>query len=327
MGDLVIQGIDAGLSGASAWDLDDAMHVGGGYGSQKLKQWGFWNSLGGQDGYPVSDLELRPWYYAWSVLARSFPAASQPLAVPSTGEFGLRVAAVKIPRATGYDLSLAVVNDSNTPKSLTLVVPSVRGATTLAVYDYFNDDRPTDEMGFPVPSQIISHVTLANGLSISLPSRGLVVLSSKGFARPVALTGGSNSLLDNLDNWSKTYRRSGGLKLAQSSPAEFNYDPSRAVAKTKDDQYLIYRTGPITSFALKAYYQGALGLKVYGSHDGEAWAPIDLASTNPAPAMGGRGWYLVELLPAATLRPQVNELKIEFADRRTELSQVHIQYR
>jgi hypothetical protein len=76
MGDMMIQAIDSGLSGASAWDLDDAMHTGGGYGAANLKKWGFWNSLGGQDGYPASDLELRPWYYAWSVLSRAFPAGS-----------------------------------------------------------------------------------------------------------------------------------------------------------------------------------------------------------------------------------------------------------
>ena len=83
MGDMMIQAIGAGLAGASAWDLDDAMHVGGQYGADNLKRWGFWNSLGGQDGYPASDLALRPWYYAWSVLSRAFPAGGQTLVVPS----------------------------------------------------------------------------------------------------------------------------------------------------------------------------------------------------------------------------------------------------
>ena len=84
MGDMMIQALDAGLAGASAWDLDDAMHVGGRYGSQNLKQWGFWNSFGGHHGYPASDLQLRPWYYSWSVLSRSFPAGSRALTTPST---------------------------------------------------------------------------------------------------------------------------------------------------------------------------------------------------------------------------------------------------
>jgi hypothetical protein len=326
MGDLVIQGIDAGLSGASAWDLDDAMHSGGGYGSQNLKKWGFWNSLGGQDGYPASDLQPRPWYYAWSVLARSFPRGSQPLAVPNTGEYGLRVAAVKIPRATGDDLSFAVVNDSDIPRSMTLVVPAVRTSTTLGAYDYFNAGRPVDGQGLPVPSQILSHVSLQHGLRLSLPSRGLVVLSSKGFAQPVRLSGGAGSLVDNLANWSQVYRHSRGVTLAHTSPAQFNYDSSRAVAKRRGNQYLIYRTGTVTSFALKAYYRGSAGLKVYGSHDGEVWTPVNVDSINPAPAIDGNGWYLTELFSATALRPGVNELRVELSNRTTQLALVHIQY-
>ncbi len=166
MGDMMIQGIDAGMAGGSAWDLDDAMHVGGQYGSQNLKQWGFWNSLGGKDGYPASDLALRPWYYPWSVLSRSFPAGSQPLVIPDTGVSGLRVAAAKIPNAGSYDLSFAVVNDSDSPRSIKLSVPSVAGPVTLARYDYFGDDRPADASGFPVPVKVLQGVLLSAGVTV-----------------------------------------------------------------------------------------------------------------------------------------------------------------
>ena len=113
MGDLMVQGIAAGLSGASAWDLDDAMHVGGAVRQpQNLKQWGFWNSLGGQDGYPASDRQLRPWYYPWSVSR----AASRRAA----GRFWSRALGPRAARRRGedpdagkYDLSFAVVNDSD----------------------------------------------------------------------------------------------------------------------------------------------------------------------------------------------------------------------
>ena len=193
MGDMMVQAIGAGLSGASAWDLDDAMHVGGQYGSQNLKQWGFWNSLGGQDGYPASDLQLRPWYYSWSVLARSFPAGSQPLLTPSSGVPGLRVAAAKIPSAGGYYLSFAVVNDSDTPRSITLSVPSAAGAADARSLRLF---RPaiarSTRNGFPVPAQVLRDVQLSGGLSIQLPSRGLVVLSSLGSGAPVALNNGQS---------------------------------------------------------------------------------------------------------------------------------------
>ena len=180
MGDMMIQALGAGLAGASAWDLDDAMHVGGQYGADNLKRWGFWNSLGGQDGYPASDLTLRPWYYAWSVLSRAFPAGSQTLVVPDSGVPGLRATAARIPDGSGFDLSLAVVNDSDTPRSITLTVPSVAGEVTLARYDYFSGQQSVDANGFAVPDQT-GPARLSAGVTVSLPSRGLVVLTSLGF--------------------------------------------------------------------------------------------------------------------------------------------------
>lgn len=326
MGDMIVQAIGAGLSGASAWDLDDAMHVGGEYGSQNLKQWGFWNSLGGQDGYPASDQQLRPWYYSWSVLARSFPAGSQVLLTPSSGVPGLRVAAAKIPSAGRYYLSVAVVNDSDTPRSITLSVPSVAGSMTLARYDYFAGDRPADTNGFPVPAQVLRDVQLSGGLSIQLPSRGLVVLSSLGSGAPVALNNGQRTVLDDLVDGRKVYARSKGLKLDHSNPSQFNEDRSRATAtaNAKGAQFLIYRANQITSFELKAYYRKALALGAYRSQDGKTWAPVALTGTNPAPAVGGQS-YLAEILPSEPIPAGTNRLKIELTGKDTELAQVAIQ--
>ena len=327
MGDMMIQGISAGLSGASAWDLDDAMHTGGQYGSQNLKQWGFWNSLGGQDGYPASDLQLRPWFYSWSVLARGFPAGSQVLAMPSSGAPGLRVAAAKILSAGRYYLSFAVVNDSDTPRSITLSVPSAAGPLTLARYDYFADDRPADPNGFPIPAQVLQDVQLPSGVNVELPSRGLVVLSSLGAGAPVALNDGRKTLLDDLVDWHKVYARSNDLKLDHSNPPQFDEDSSRvtATAKAKLPQYLIYQANQITSFELRAYYRRALGLGTYGSQDGKTWTPVTLTWTNPAPAVGGQR-YLAEVLPNEPIPAGTDWLKIELTSNDTEVGQVAIRY-
>jgi len=325
MGDMMIQAIGAGLSGASAWDLDDAMHLGGGYGAENLKQWGFWNSLGGQDGYPAGDLQLRPWYYSWSILARNFPEGSQTLLTPSSGVPGLRVAAAKIAAAAGYYVSFAIVNDSDTPRSITLSVPSALAPLTLARYDYFAGDSPVDADGFPIPAQTLQDIQLSAGLSVELPSRGLVVLSSLQSGTPVKLSDGRRTLLDNLDDWSEVYARSKGLKLDRSDPPRFNYDPSRATTdKAKKVQYLIYRAGQISSFELKAYYNKALAPSVYRSQDGEIWTPVALASTNPAPTVGGHS-YLAEILPGEPIPAGTNQLKIELRGKDTELGQVTIE--
>ena len=345
MGDMVTQAIGAGLAGASAWDLDDAMHVGGQYGSQNLKRWGFWNSLGGQDGYPASDLAPRPWFYTWSVLSRAFPAGSQALLVPSTGVGGLRATAARIPDGSGYDLSLAAVNDSDSPRSLKLVVPSVPGALPLARYDYFSGPQSVDANGFPAPDQTVQ-ANLSTGLTVSLPSRGLVVLSSVGLGVPVALDQGTTALLDNFHDWRQTYARTSGLTFDRSSVAEFNYASSRLMLrpppkpkppkktkgkgkgkarskpKPEPPQFVAYRASQVTSFELKAYSKTAPQLSVYGSEDGSVWAALALASTSPSPAVGGTQ-MLSELVPQAALPAGINRVKIVL-NRGTELAQVAI---
>jgi hypothetical protein len=339
MGDMMIQSLGAGLAGASAWDLDDAMHVGGQYGAEDLKRWGFWNSLGGQDGYPASDLALRPWYYAWSVLSRAFPAGSESLTVPASGVPGVRVAAARIPDGSGFDLSLAVVNDSDTPRTITLTVPSVAGEVTLARYDYFSTRQRVDGNGFALPDQI-APARLSTGVTVSLPSRGLVVLTSLGFSGPVALDQGTRPLRDNLRNWGQTYARTSGLTFDHSNPSEFNYAPSRVMVrpprktktktKTKSKrkskpkppptQFLAYRASQVTSFEVKAYSQRAPQVAAYGSEDGSVWAPIALASTDPAPAVGGVQ-MLSELLPASPLPAGINRIKLVL-HQGTEIAQV-----
>ncbi len=326
MADMVTQGIDAGMAGASAWDLDDAMHVGGQYGSRNLKQWGFWNSLGGQDGYPTTDLQLRPWYYPWSVLARSFPAGSQALVIPSSGVPGLQVAAAKIPNAGRYDMSFAVVNDSDAARSITLSVPSAIGPLTLARYDYFAGNRPADAAGLPVPANVLHDVALSAGLTLRLPSRGFIVLSSLGSHTATSLNDGTSLLLDNLNSWHTAYSHSNGLTLDHRTPASFNDDQSRATPKKAPAQYLTYRASNMTSFELKAYYRRRPGLTAYGSADAKTWSPIALESTHPAPALGGGGWYLAELLPGQALPRGTNWIRVKLADRGTELSQVAIRH-
>jgi hypothetical protein len=321
MGDMMVQAISAGLSGASAWDLDDAMHVGGGYGNLNLKQWGFWNSLGSQNGYPASDLAPRPWYYAWSIISRAFPAGSQTLVLPSTGVPGVRVAAARIPNGTGYDLSLAIVNDSATPNSITLTVPSITAPLTLAQYDYLPSGQPVDSGGLPVPAQMLAAQPAA-GISVPLPADALVVLTSHGFGSPVQLDQATTTLTDSLHDWRLTYAHTRRLKLDHTSPSLFNYAPSRATPTGKRNQSIYYAATQMTSFELKAYYPKTLRILAYGSETGATWTPIALTSTEPAPAVGGHE-LLAELLPSQPLPAGVNRLKIVLGPS-TELAQARI---
>lgn len=323
MGDMIIQAIDGGLSGASAWDLDDAMHTGGGYGTDNLKKWGFWNSLGGQDGYPASDLDLRPWYYAWSILSRSFPAGAQALTVPSTGLAGVRVAAVRIPRKSGYALSFALVNEDSSARTIKLFVHYVRHRMNFAVYHYFAGEQPTDANGFPVPAETLHGVDLTRGYSVTLPSQGLVVLSSLGLSS-TKLFEGSRTLTDDFGSFRDVYERSKGLRIDTSNPLVFDGDKSRATVSKKGARYLIYRLHGITSFQLKLFAKAGAVVGVYTSSDDKHWTSVPLASTPSAPSLEGRGWYLDELLPLAPLLPAAF-LKVEIPSGHIELAQMRIQ--
>jgi len=143
----LIQGINNGLEGAIAWDLDDAMHTQDDLGDKtKLKRWGMWNSLGTELCNKPEDENLRPWFYTWSLMCRFFPS-------------GMSVVQSKIPEncpvrvvtgAQGNKCSIAILNNSD--KDLTILLKSLgMPVQNLFRYLYIDGKLATDENGFPVP--------------------------------------------------------------------------------------------------------------------------------------------------------------------------------
>lgn len=99
MADFAAQVMQAGWMGASAWDLDDAMHPVSGHppvpGPYTLKIWGFWNTQGPAMGQPEDDA-VRPWFRPWALLAHGFPAGAQVFAVSDPEQdSGLRAVAAR----------------------------------------------------------------------------------------------------------------------------------------------------------------------------------------------------------------------------------------
>jgi hypothetical protein len=175
MADYAIQSMRAGFSGLIAWDMDDAMHTGGDYGAAGLKGWGFWNSLGGSKGYPEDDFKPRPWFYTWSLLCRLFPSGSQTLMARDTGDAACRVAAARLPN--GKDFSFAVVNESKTPRNITLKMPGTDQAN-LYEYRYFAGEQAVDKDGFPITSAVHKNADLTTGFNVQLPGEGVVFLTT-----------------------------------------------------------------------------------------------------------------------------------------------------
>ncbi len=180
MADYNVQCARAGMAGTIAWDLDDAMHINKNKDNAwpdvtrtLFKKWGFWNSLANEIGHP-EDLNLRPWYFTWSLMSRSFPPGCTTLRTSGALVPGLRTLAA----AVGEDFSLALVNDSDTPQELHVALPGDRQVHQLQRYDYFPVDKLTDKDGFPLPKETIPEAELAGGLNVSLPARSVVIYSS-----------------------------------------------------------------------------------------------------------------------------------------------------
>ena len=169
MADLGAQVAGGGWSGASAWDLDDAMHSSG----NSLKMWGFWNTYNAP-GDPVQG--IRPWFYTWSLMSRLFPQGA--VIVKSSGgarQTGFRsVAAVGTSNAQTYTVVM-LVNDADGAVNVTVTAPSL-AASHLVTYHYFASDAPTESNGFPTPEGATTEVNPTSGVPVSMPSRGVVFL-------------------------------------------------------------------------------------------------------------------------------------------------------
>lgn len=180
MADYNVQCARAGMAGTIAWDLDDAMHINKNKDNAwpdvtktLFKKWGFWNSLANEIGHP-EDLNLRPWFYTWSLLSRGFPPGCTTLKTSETLVPGLRTLAATV----GNDFSLALVNDSDKPQKLYVAAPGLKKVPRLARYDYFPGAKLTDKNGFPLPKKIIANANLAAGLDVRLPARSVIIFTS-----------------------------------------------------------------------------------------------------------------------------------------------------
>ena len=183
MADYAAQVLRAGWLGASAWDLDDAMHPVADRtvppGDKTLKVWGFWNTQAVAMGRP-EDLKVRPWFYTWSLMANLFPPEARAAPVDSpAGVEGLRAVACVRPGHGVRQWTVMLVNEAEEKRTVRLRVPGA-GRPDLRVYHYFQGERPVDADGFPVPQALLPHADVEHGLEVTLPSRGVVFLTSLG---------------------------------------------------------------------------------------------------------------------------------------------------
>ena len=193
MTDLAIQLIRGGGAGLVVWVLDDAMHQKASRHRKReddpyewRKIWGFWDIMAASRGNP-EHRNLRPWFYAWSMMTRCFPAGCKTIAAAPSGLDGVRVAAAKIADGDKWHLSMAAVNNSDQERTVRLVVPAAAGQpVTLSKFEYVDKDNDNrvdswpevvDANGndiYPTPTDTLTKVDLGAGLVVSLPPKSVL---------------------------------------------------------------------------------------------------------------------------------------------------------
>ena len=182
MADYFAQVARAGWMGAIAWDLDDALHAVNGRRANPpndltLKVWGFWNTQGTAMGNP-KDEAPRPWFYTWSLMGRLFPKGARIVAANVEGNpAGVRALAATWKERGAERLSVMLVNDTTDARTLTVRAPG-GGKRAIAAYRYFDSDRAVDNDGYPVAGATRAKANFAKGVSVEMPSRGVVFLTT-----------------------------------------------------------------------------------------------------------------------------------------------------
>jgi hypothetical protein len=179
--DAMIQNMLAGYAGNILWDLDDAMYNVGGYGSTKLKRWGFWNILGSEKFENPTDENLRPWFYTSSLMCRYFPKGTIIYSVNLPQKFGLRAIAGE----SDGKYTIALVNSHKVAYTVNLKMEDGKKLENSKIYKYISGEgknyiTTADADGFAQPEISGKTVDLTNGaiMQLSIPAQSFYLITN-----------------------------------------------------------------------------------------------------------------------------------------------------
>lgn len=170
MADITFQVINSGYSGCIAWMLDDAMHF---KERGKLKIWGFWNILG-EERYGAEKEQIRPWFYAWSLVCRYIPNGCDVYTVRTSGNPAVKaVSCVKDGKRT-----IALVNVSkDAAEKCEIKSDGFDDFNNVKKFVYNSGLEAKAERDKLNPEEIIPGTDLNKGLQIEIGPETLIVLS------------------------------------------------------------------------------------------------------------------------------------------------------
>jgi hypothetical protein len=154
--DMAIQAANAGTWAVCAWMLEDGSHA--------TMTWGMWHDK-------AHGLGLKPWFYPWALMCRTFPRGCTIL---RSNASDLRMLAAEIPGKT-VGWTFAFVNHGG---ETTKMVTAAKGSTVqLDRYVFSSTAARADADGFPVAvDQLMGDLTA--GITIALPAQSVVVVTT-----------------------------------------------------------------------------------------------------------------------------------------------------
>jgi hypothetical protein len=171
MADALMQTVNEGFSGAVVWMMDDAMHSH--QAPDKLKVWGFWNILG-EERFGAAEEEVRPWYYAWSLLTRYLPAGSVIGGTVVTGDSRVRaITAGKEGRRM-----IAVVNVDKETKRIRLISDDLPSSDGWRKYIYHETTLRKEGDHRLLPNEEELTLDLRRGLSLEMLPESMIVFTN-----------------------------------------------------------------------------------------------------------------------------------------------------
>lgn len=166
---LAMDVMNTGYAGIAVWMLDDAAHSVGDTGrTESIKVWGFWNTLGAEVFGTPSEEEIRPWYWAWSLMCRYFPPGCDIHTVAAEGACCIRVCAAE---ADGRH-TVAIVNWSDEALDTEVDLPYSLDDARVYVYDESETYRDVDDNLVPALTGISG-----DEVRLDVPAQSLVVIT------------------------------------------------------------------------------------------------------------------------------------------------------
>lgn len=171
MADALMQSVNEGFSGSVAWMMDDAMHSH--QAPDKLKVWGFWNILG-EERFGAPEEEVRPWYYAWSLLTRYMPSGSIIGRTVVTGDNNIRAI---VAEKEGRQM-IAVVNVAKEQKHIRLESDDLILSDGWRKYIYHETTLRKEGDYQLLPNEENLTLDLSKGLSLEMLPESMVVYTN-----------------------------------------------------------------------------------------------------------------------------------------------------